>query len=307
MKKQKPITYKMGDLIEIKERLCSDKVQPKIKVGQRYFVLAEGTIKRGAKVLKVVELGAMLKEAIKRPHDNIDPKQMQRINAERFFWLKRPKSEIQEEFLRFKAEFEKKNEEREMKFLEEKFTEQERVRMAYTPYLFAELAWHYTDQALNAARNRKVEKYKKVARMVKAFRVDFNQELRKKMNQPVLECAQSKLQEVLQKHSLDFFIFMTTVKNELNRQHVGLEDDDVKTYAFMAFLCCRSLNKIDSENIDIIQKKLKCNTTRHETYKYMKELRGCIDAYMDGCIVELTQPIKTAVAIMEKNIKNAKL
>ncbi len=140
MKKQKPITYKMGDLIVIKERLCSDKVQPKIKVGQRYFVLAEGTIKSGAKALKVVELGAMLKEAIKRPHDNIDPKQMQRINAERFFWLKRPKSEIQEEFLRFKAEFEKKNEEREMKFLEEKFTEQERVRMAYTPYLFAELA-----------------------------------------------------------------------------------------------------------------------------------------------------------------------
>lgn len=307
MKKNQPQPYKMGDLILITKRKCSDKVQPRIKVGTHYLVLAESKIKSGAVVLKVAEFAKMAKEVLVRPKDNIDPKDIQRVNEERFEWKRCSKTKMQKEFLEFKESFEKEKESREMKFLEEKFTEKERIQMAYTPYLFAELTWHYAEKALEAAKEKKIDKYKKVARLVKAFRVDFNQELRKKMTQPVLECAQSRLQGALEDHSLDFFIFMTTVKNEINRQYVGLEHDDVKTFAYMAQLCYKSQRKLDQKNVEIIKKKLGGEVGNHETFKYMSDLQKCLETYMDGCKVEFTQPIQTAVKIMERNINNTKL
>lgn len=306
MKKNQPQPYKMGDLIVITKRLCSDKVQPNVKVGTNYLVLAEGKIKNGAIVLKVAEFTKMAKEVLVRPKDNIDPRDMIRVNEQRFEWKRLDKRKLQAEFLQFKQEFEKKQEEREKEYLESMFTEQERIQMAYHPYLYAELAWHYAEKAIETAKNMRNDSLKKVSRMIRCFRVDFNCELKKKMTQNVLEAAKEKVQQVLQNKALDFFIFFTTVKNEINRQHVGLELNEIRSYAYMSILCMQSLKRLDSDNTELIRMRLG-QASQHESYKYMKELRSCMDAIMDGVKIEKTQPIKTTIAIIEKLIEGTKL
>lgn len=301
MKKKQPAPYKMGDLIQITKRLCSDKVQPRVKVGTYYLVLASDKIKSGATVLKVAEFGKMAREVLVRPKENIDPKDMVRINEERFEWKRKDKKEMQAKFTQFKEEFQKKQEEKEEEFLKAQFTEQERIQMAYHPYMYAELAWHYAEQAMELGRQMKIEKLKKVSRLVRSFRVEFNCELRKSMTQNVIDYAREKVMNVIEQHRQSFFIFFTTVKNEINRQQVGIELDEVKAYAYMAILCYKCQRRLDQRNVEIIRQRLG-QGSQHESFKYMKELNKCMETVMDGVKIENTIPILTVVKTLEKYI-----
>lgn len=305
MKKiEKP--YKMGDLILITHRKCSDKVQPRIEVGKYYLVMKEGRLKNGALTLSVAEFSKMAQEGLKNPKGYINPKDIMQCNEERFEWKRKTQKELMAKFQQFKQDFYKKQEEQDEAFLKEKFTEKERIQMAYHPYIYAELAWYYAMRALDIAKARKIDSLKKISRKLEEYRNNFLFELCRKMSQPILDCAQKKVLQMLEDNSTDFFIFYTTVKNALNYQYVGLPDDDIKAYAYMSILCHESQLKLDDANIEIIRKKLGF-ASKHESFKYMSDLKKCMQDYLAGLEVKKTNTISTAVAVMEKNVMNIKL
>ena len=300
--------YKLGELIKITKRKCSDKIQPKIKVGGLYLIIEEGKpTKSGARVLRIAEFYKMAEMAITNPTKHINPKDIMHCNSDRFEWIKKSPTQLKAEFKRVKDDYFREQENRQDEEIKNKFTEKERIQMAYTPYLYAELSWHYANKVISLAAERKIPELKKLTRTVRMLREKFLSELRVKMSQPVLQAAQEKVKKAIEEHFLDFFKFEMSVQNEVNRQYVQIDHDDIRTYAYISMLCYESQQKVDRANFLLIHSRLGALSTEHDSYKYMKELYACMDAYMGDCKMENTLTIQTAVKVMEKNINQMEL
>lgn len=296
-------TYALGELIKITKRKCSDKIQPKIKEGGLYLVLEEDKpTKSGAKVLIISEFSKMAYMSIVSPNKYIDTKDMMRCNSDRFEWQKKSQSYLKAEYEKEKASYIKKQEEMQDKQIKEKFTDKERVQLAYTPYLYAELAWYYAYKVTDLAISRRVESLKKRTRTIKSLRADFLFELKRKMSQPVLDAAQKKVTDAIANNSLDFLKFELSVQNEINKQYKGSSDNDIRAFAYISMLCYEAQRRVDIANIHLINHRIGGVAEEVESYKYMRELytemKGCMGVFR----IEQTLPIQTAVKIMEKTI-----
>lgn len=293
---------KYGTPIIVK-RKCSPKVQPHIIDNGLYLVLEElPKTKSGARCLLVAEFEQMAKMAMITPHANIPIKDMKRINADRFSWEVKNRKIVKEKALAYKDNFVKEQEKKQDEQIQSKFSERERSQMAYTPYLYAELAWYYANKAIDLCVVRRIDGMKKVTRTVRGLRADFLSELRKKMPQPVITCAQEKVKKAIEDNFMDFFKMEMTVQNELNFQHLRTVNDDVKTYAYISMLCYEAQRRVDIANARLIEKRLGGIAEVVDSYKYMRELYDCMKAYVGDCKVKNTYNITNAIKIMEKNI-----
>lgn len=293
---------KYGTPIIVK-RKCSPKVQPHIIDNGLYLVLEElPATKSGARCLLVAEFEQMAKMAMITPHANIPIKDMKRINADRFSWEVKNRKIVKEKALAYKDNFVKEQERKQDKEIQSKFTDRERSQMAYTPYLYAELAWHYANKAINLSVERRVDGLKKVTRTVKSLRNDFICELKKKISQPVIDAAQEKVKKAIEDNYVDFFKMEMTVQNELNFQHLRVKDDDIKTYAYISMLCYEAQRRVDISNARLIEKRLGGVADVVESFRYMRELYDCMKVYVGDCKVQNTANINIAIKVLEKNI-----
>lgn len=297
---------KKGTLLQVK-RKCSPKVQPHIIDNSLYLVLEElPKTKSGAKSLLVAEFNKMAQIAMFTPSANIPQKDIYRINSDRFSLEFKSKKTLKKEIEKFKENFIKQQEQKQDAEIQNKFTERERSQMAYTPYLYAELAWYYAFKALDISIERKVEDLKKTTRIIKQLRNDFLYELKKKMTQPVLFAAQDKVKKALEDFSLDFFKFELTVKNEMEREYLGSKNNDMRAYAYMSMCCYEAQRRVDIANARLIEKRLGGIAEVVESYKYMRELYENIQQCV-GERIPKTYIIDTSVKILEKNISKLTL
>ena len=307
MKKKNNFEYKFGQVITIIDRKCSDKVQPKVKVGDKYTVLEQHYLKSGAISLLVVNLAELANKAGETPIANIDPKLYQRINEERFVWSLLNEKKKQRELEKTRALLAERAEQKETEFLEQRFTQEERFQMSYRPYLFAELSWHFALKALSAAAAEKIEETKKISREVTTLRKNFLYDLNKNMSAPVVKCAQNKVSEALQTFSVDFLKLQVTINNELNRSYIGVKHDAVKTYALISSMCYYCQSKIEDKNTELIRSRLGGGAYNHESFGYMGELHNCMLKLIDGCKLQDTLAVITAIKVLEKNIMSLNL
>lgn len=298
---------KYGTPIIVK-RKCSPKVQPHIIDNGLYFVLEElPKTKSGARCLLVAEFEQMAKMAMITPHANIPVKDMKRINADRFSWEVKNRKIVKEKALAYKDNFVKEQEQKQNNEIQSKFTERERSQMAYTPYLYAELAWYYAFKALDISTERRLDGLKKVSRTIKGLRNDFLCELRNKMTQPVLTAAQSKVQQALDNFAQDFFKFELSIKNEVEREYVGFANNDIRAYAYMSMCCYEAQRRIDIANARLIEKRLGGIAEVVESYKYMKELYDNIKLCLGEKSIPKTMVVDISVRVLEKNIGSLSL
>lgn len=298
---------KYGTLLQIK-RKCSPKIQPHIIDNGLYLVLEEGTkTKSGARRLAVVEFEQMAKMAMITPHAHIPRKEISIINEERFSWVVKSRQTLKEKTLAYKENFIKEQEKRQDEEVRSKFTDRERSQMAYTPYLYAELAWHYANKAIALCAERKLDDLKKVTRTIRELRVNFLADLRVKMTQPVLMAAQGKVKQAMEDFASDFFKFEMTIKNEVEREYLGSKNNDVRAYAYMSMCCYEAQRRVDIANARLIEKRLGGVADVVESYKYMKELydniRKCLGVYY----IPKNDIINIAIKVMEKNIGSLSL
>lgn len=283
-------------------RKCSANIQPAIIDGGLYLVLEEyPATKKGARRLRVTSFERAVQMAMINPHAHIPMKETMLINADRFAWKVKSNTQLKREIEAYKARHIKQQEQRQDKEIQAKFTEKERSQLAYTPYLYAELAWHYANKAVALCVERRVDDLKKVTRTIKALRKDFLSELRKKMSQPVINAAQERVREAIQDNAMDFFKFEMSVQNEINFHHLSTQNDDIKTYAYISMLCCEAQRRTDIANARLIQKRLGNPTEVVESYKYMRELYDAVKICV-GDAIPKSYNITNAIKIMEKNI-----
>lgn len=301
-------TYALGELIKIVKRKCSDKIQPKIKEGGLYLVLEEEKpTKSGAKCVRIIEFSKAAEVFIVNPTEHINPKDTMKCNADRFEWVKKSKGYLKAEFEKIKNEYFKKQEQLQDKQIQDKFTDRERVQLAYTPYLYAELAWHYAYKVVELSIARRIEPLKKATRTIKSLRSDFLYELKKKMSQPVLDAAQKRVSDAIMANYLDFFKFEMAVQNEINRQYRGSDNNDVRSFAYISILCYEAQRRVDMNNAYLISKRIGGVVEEVESYKYMRELYEEMKQCMGTYRIESTLPIQTAIKVMEKNINRMTL
>lgn len=293
---------KYGTPIIVK-RKCSPKVQPHIIDNGLYLVLEElPKTKSGARCLLVAEFEQMAKMVMITPHANIPVKDMKRINADRFSWEVKNRRIVKEKALAYKDNFVKEQEQKQNNEIQSKFTERERSQMAYTPYLYAELAWYYATRAMNLCIDRRIDGTKKITRTVRSLRNDFLNYLKKKMSQPVITAAQEAVKKAIENNYLDFFKLEMTIQNELNYQYLKAENDDIKTYAYISMLCYEAQRRVDINNAKLISKRLGGIAEFIDSYPYMKELYDCMKVYVGDCKVQNTANINIAIKVLEKNI-----
>lgn len=301
-------TYALGELIKIVKRKCSDKIQPKIVEGGLYLVLEDDKpTKSGARCIRIIEFKKAAEMFIIAPSEHINPKDTMKCNADRFEWVKKSKGYLKAEFEKIKNAYFEKQEQIQDKQIQDKFTDKERVRMAYTPYLYAELAWYYANKVRELSVIRRVEKYKKQTRAIRELRDNFTSELRKKMSKPVLDAAQDKVKKAIEEHYMNFFKFELSVQNEINRQFVKIDNDDIKAYAYISMMCYKSQRKIDMQNAVLISKRIGGIVEEVDSYKWMRELNDCMRLFLDGCKVKENLAIETSVKILESNINSMQL
>ena len=268
-----------------------------------YLVLEElPKTKSGARCLLVADFSLMVDKFILTPMANVERKYMMHINSDRFEWKHLSNDKLRALVNKRKDEYVKKQEQIQDETIQSKFTNKERMQMAYTPYLYAELAWHYAFKAVAISAERKVDDLKKAVRTIRQLRADFLSELRKKMSQPVIDAAQDKVIQALAEHSLDFFKFENTIKNEVEREYLGSKNNDIRAYAYMSMLCYESQRRVDIDNAKLISRKLGGVVEEVESYKYMKELYENIGKCLGAYYIPHTDNIKIAVKVMEKNI-----
>ena len=298
----------MGELIIITRRKCSDKVQPKIKLGKMYLVVDEvEPTKSGARVILIADFETIAQRAITNPHDNIDPKMIMRCNSDRFEWKLKSKSRLKKEFAKKQIQHYEEVDKQRDASLQAKFTNEERERIAYIPYLFAELSWHYAYKAIELAVERRIDEHKKPVRRIKQLREEFLSELRHKMTQPILEAGQLKVKEAMDIHAVDLFKFELTVKNEVERVYLGYQHNDIRAYAYMSMLCYESLRDADNDNVNLIVRKVGGAPAEVASYKCMKEMYYTIWKLLGEHYIEHNLNIDISVKVLKKNIKSMRL
>ena len=132
---------KQDVLIEITDRYCSDKVQPSVKVGASYIVKRTENIQDGTLVLVV--------------YSRADSKKEQRINASRFGWMILTKDILRERT--FIAECKRNTQE-----MQEKFSFNEHVFIAFVPLIFAHIAFYYAGKCRRYAADKRISILKNV-------------------------------------------------------------------------------------------------------------------------------------------------
>lgn len=272
-------TAKAGDFIEVTARKVSNKVQPEIKVGGIYHVNRVEKLKSGAAVLVLDK--------------NIKAGKTVRCNAERFTWEVRTPAEIQEK--QFKEQCNADTEQ-----LMHNFSFEEHVQIAFVPLIIAEVAWMYADKVLKYCADKRIQEVKKLSRTVKELRARYNNELGKDLDKKHMTQIYEKAQEFIEVCAFDFQILYYSTNNVINHQHIQIDYDEMRTYAYLAMLFCTEVRQHETRMTAMIAKKL--GNAREGHLPCIDQLYTCMDAYLGDREIQRTDVIDTNMKKFQKNL-----
>ena len=275
----KKTAAKAGDFIEITARKVSDKVQPEIKVGGIYHVNRVEQLKSGATVL-VIDKDRKKNKTV-------------RCNAERFTWEVRTPAEVQEK--QFKEQCNA-----DTKALMESFTFEEHVQIAFVPLIIAQVAWLYAQKVVRYCAEKRISEVKKLSRTVKELRAHYINLLSKDLDREHREKIFNQADEFIKECAFDFQILYYSTCNEINHQHLKIEYDEMRTYAFLSMMFCREVRKHENRMTALIAQKL--GQAREGHLPCIDELYTCMDAYLGNHEIKITPVIETAMMKFQKNL-----
>lgn len=283
---------KVGDMIEIVLRKCSDKVQGNISVGSRYKVQEIGSVKSGATKLLL--------------SDPQDEKRTCSVNGDRFEWIKYTKEKSQSEQLRLPAlgseEYFKMKVKEETKMIIENFSFQEHVQIAFIPLVIAQAALIYVDKVLKYAAEKRMSIFVKLSRATKMVRDKYNAELAKDLSRDQITRYREQTEQWLSECQMDFTIFYFTIDRELKRINPNYTEEQMRTYAILAMIILDEWNLQNEKITKMIADKLgHADLVRNPL---LDSLRTSMDAYA-GEISDFNfdnQDIKICRIIFRKNL-----
>lgn len=206
----------MKTIIEITKRKCSDKVQPHIKEGNIYTVITKGKTNSGADVI-VVSSG----------------KKEYRINSERFSWKEISTNEA---LMKIKS----KSDSGKLQTMKSELTEQERMKLAFGPFVINQLIWRQVENVSDLAGKYKKPMLKELSKNIHKLRIMYDNEARSllPLKDYVSICSNSKA--FYNENINDFQILYYSVERQFMRLHPDYPYSDMRSHALsaMALIQC---------------------------------------------------------------------
>lgn len=288
---QKPLTRQElaegnGKVAEITERKCSPNIQPRIKVGKRYFIDSRDKMKDGTRVLILVDWSKSQNGKVKT----------MRCNEKRFSWRIISDEEIREEELR------KKSRETTNQLLHS-FTFEEHMQIAFVPLVIIHCAWFYADRVLQQAAAQRIEVTKKLGRAVKKLKEEYEQEQAKDLDLKHRRQIEEQGDKFLQTFARDFVTMQFTLRNELLKVYPDDPYIDMRADAFIAMLLCDYCKKQQEECDQLIAQRTGQPKTPTILNPKIDALRTCMDAYTGTVEIDLKGNVELCVRILSNNLK----
>ena len=218
-----------GDFITVTARLCSDKLQPYIKVGGAYRVAGLDRLKDGAAVLVLVR----------------SAKTTCRINANRFKWRKIDDTERRDIVVKEGANtvFETR-----MKLYDER---EQLIRFFY-PHFVQAIAFRYAQIICEFCAVEKLHQFIKVTRSLKSLIAQHSDILKDHLKIVSIRDFNSMVDNFLQVNASHFTKMFFALQAEILKQNQELTHPTVRTYAFMVYCFCCEVSKFEDDGQNLM-------------------------------------------------------
>lgn len=223
-----------GNIIEITERLCGSKVQPRFKVGSKYVVAGTDTLKDGTLVVLIT---------------NPKRKRCYRINEKRFKFKVITVNDIVEENLRQESKDSAKQ-------LQNNFTIKEQMGIAFVPLIFHYIAFKFAEKARRLAAEYRIDILKKLCRAFDYVKTEYHQELSKDLDYRHIKHFDSECERFMEEYASQFTIIYYTVNNTFRKLMPDYPYDDLRTYAIMAIMFIKQCDKHNERMDKMIAKRV---------------------------------------------------
>lgn len=172
-----------------------------------------------------------------------------------------------------------------------RLTKDELHRVAYLPFVIAEVVWDYADTLCDLAVIMRESKLKRLCRAVKELRRDYD-----RSRAPFLDAAtQAKEEEHMigfQEELNDFFYKMRlAVTAEIHTKHGHLESEGemLVVACHMGVICFRALRKYTAWADALIERK--CGRARHSIMPdQIRRLGFLLPEFAGDCEIDLNTP-----------------
>lgn len=206
---------KQDELIEITDRYCSDKVQPSVKVGASYIVKRTENLKDGTLVLVV--------------YSHSDSKKEQRINASRFGWMI-----LTQDILKERAFIEECK--RDTQEIQDKFSFDEHIFIAFVPLIFAHLAFYYAGKCRRYAADKRISILKKLGRAYDALEREYDREIGKDLDYKHRQNIKDEAMRFIEEYQKDFQILWFSVNQEFKKKMPEWPYSDMRSEAICGMI-----------------------------------------------------------------------
>lgn len=246
--------HKIGDLIKITARKCSDKVQPKIKVGQLFKILGIRNLKSGATGLSVQLSGT---------------KRKYKINSDSFSWVVTTIGEIQKETFKVMME----NDEKRLNMV---LTPDEKGMMAVTPLIIYQLAWEYAMDVVRMCADNKISLLRDTTREIRKLRDEYYYFVKHDLDFAHQQRVIDKTIELQKTFNCDLTLMYYTISNIWLKYHPDWPYTRIRVTAIMVQIII-SICDVHNHYMDILLKEKLGGYRQSKRIPIMEKLSNLMD------------------------------
>lgn len=274
-------TPKIGAMIEITTRHCSDKVCKLSKVGS-VFVVRE--IERSS-TSKILIVGHPT-----RKRDTL------RVSDKNFDWKVITEEDLKEQM--FKAQCKS-----DVDKMTETFTFEEQMKISYIPLILNLMAWRYADEVLQYCADHKISLLIKLSRATKMVRKEWFSRLSLDLDRKHIEGVEKETDRFMQEIGNDLTILYFTVNNVFMKCCPNYPYDDMRTKAIISMLFIKLFYSYNKEMDKVIESKLAARNSIKDPL--IDSLYSSMDAFA-GEIGKFDYDnfnVKNAVTVIRKRLE----
>lgn len=181
------------------------------------------------------------------------------------------------------------------------FTWEENMMIAFVPLVIEHIAWMYADKVMKQCADLHISETKKLSRVVKQIREEYNSLLKKDLDVLHIRRIQVQTEEFCKLHQNDFTILWYCVKNQYRKQFPDDPYAEMRTDAYISILMCKFIAEHNKRMDALIATKIQKKTKSIQNPLILK-LQACMDAYCGNDVIDKNEHIEAALRILQKNV-----
>lgn len=181
------------------------------------------------------------------------------------------------------------------------FTWEENMMIAFVPLVIEHIAWMYADKVMKQCADLHISETKKLTRIVKQIREEYNSLLKKDLDVLHIRRIQVQTEEFCKLHQNDFTILWYCVKNQYRKQFPDDPYAEMRTDAYISILMCKFIAEHNKRMDALIATKIQKKTKSIQNPLILK-LQACMDAYCGNDVIDKNEHIEAALRILQKNV-----